>query len=222
MLNWAARYFPIIRLLRRSGVDGGSILEIGSGPCGLAYFYKRPVTGCDVHFSSRPRAPMRPAIAWATRLPFRDFSFDGVVASDMLEHVEPLQRPDVIREALRVARTVVVFGFPCGARAQALDEALLNEYRRLRRTPPDWLLEHMEIPFPKPELFDELPDGWRVEKFGNEHLRFHYWMVRREMRMRWNHVFTACLNLSPRAIELALRLADREPCYRQIFVIARD
>jgi SAM-dependent methyltransferase len=221
LLNWAARYFPIIRLLKLSGVEGQSILEIGCGPCGLAYFYKMPIVGCDIRFSSPPLSPMRPAVASAVRLPFGSSSFDGVVASDMLEHVRPTEREAVVREALRVTRKVAVFGFPCGPRARALDEALFEDYSRMRREPPEWLLEHMQNPFPDEQLFEQLPRGWRVQKFGNEHLRFHYWMVRREMGIRWNRVFSFCLNRFPRPVEFVLQLADREPCYRQIFVVAR-
>ncbi|WP_158793432.1 class I SAM-dependent methyltransferase [Granulicella sp. L60] len=57
---------------------------------------------------------MTPMVGSATSLPVPDKSFDVVLASDMLEHVPPTLRRQVIGEALRVARRLVIFGFPCG------------------------------------------------------------------------------------------------------------
>src|SRR5271155_5182490 len=113
MLNWAARYYPILRALKQhSLLSTGSILEIGSGPAGLGTFRKVPFVGCDLSFSWTPEWPMTPVIASATDLPFGDNSFDAVVASDVLEHIPPELRATVISEALRVARKLVIFGFP--------------------------------------------------------------------------------------------------------------
>jgi hypothetical protein len=221
LLNWAARYFPIIRLLKNCGVSGDSILELGSGPFGLCHFYNKPLVGCDVRFSSPPQRPMLPVIAAAERLPFGSCSFEAVVASDMLEHVTPHRREAVIWEALRVSRKLAVFGFPCGPQARRVDEKLLEDYKRVDREPPDWLVEHMENPFPVENLFDRLPGGWTARRIGNENVRFHYWMHRKEMRKRWRCLFGLLLNLFPGAVELALRLADREPYYRLIFVVGR-
>ena len=221
MLDWAARYFPILRCLRGFLGEGGSILEVGSGPFGLAYFYHKPLVGCDVSFSSAPLQPMRPVVASARELPFTNESFDAVVASDVLEHVACCQRKSVVAEALRVARRVAVFGFPSGPAARVLDEALFAELKKNGTEPPDWLSEHMEQEFPDESLFSALPREWRVQSFGNEHVRFHRWMVRREMNPWWHRAFRLWLKLFPSLTEGLLRLADRGPYYRMIVVVSR-
>ena len=48
-----------------------------------------------------------------------------------MEHVPPPAREQVVSEVLRVARKVVVFGYPCGPAAFELDQ-------RLYRDPLGW------------------------------------------------------------------------------------
>ena len=142
-------------------------------------------------------------------------------SSDVLEHVPANLRLEVINEALRVARKVAVFAFPCGKDAHALDEKFLGFYRKRGAQPPLWLEEHMQLAFPEGDLFRALGSDWEVESFGNEHLRFHEWVNHREMSYPWSLLFRACLRFAPGLLEGALRWADRAPFYRMIFVVSR-
>jgi hypothetical protein len=165
---------------------------------------------------------MLPVLASAAALPFGDRSFDGVVVSDVLEHVPPDQRMSVIREAIRVARTVAIFGFPSGPKALECDVRLAEAYDRSREERPDWLEEHMRHqPFPTENLFDELRDKWAVTSLDNENVVFHNWVMRREMRRLEAFCFRVLLALVPAVIEYLLRYADREPYYRKIVVVQR-
>jgi O-antigen/teichoic acid export membrane protein len=221
MLNWAARYFPILRLLRRDVPGARLILEVGSGSYGFSSFYGQTVVGCDLTFLVTPNQPILPVKCSATALPFRDGAFEAVIASDILEHVVPNQRGRVIHEAVRVGRNLVIFGFPCGPAALAVDRQLFEDYRRLGLPVPEWLQEHMQWPFPDEDAFNGVTDQWGIEGFSNERVRFHYWMMRAEMHRFGVRLFQLLLGIVPRLVELALRAADGEPSYRKIFVLTR-
>ena len=222
MLNWAARYYPIVRILKTHGLfHDGSLLEIGSGSVGIGRFRKVPFVGCDITFPLPPEWPMTPVTASAAQLPMKDNEFDVVVASDVLEHVPPEFREAVVNESLRVARKLVIFGFPCGQLAWQSDQALFKAYLHAKRAPPEWLAEHMDAPFPGPEILQQV-DGWEVQQTGNENIRFHSWLMEREMMSgRFVRASSIAMRMTPLLLEALLRQADRSPCYRQIFVLSR-
>ena len=221
MLNWAARYYPIVRILKQHGLfRDASLLEIGSGAVGIGHFRKVPFVGCDIAFAFEPAWPMTPVTASATDLPMKDKEFDVVLASDVLEHIPPDLRATVVSESLRVARKLAIFGFPCGPLAWQADKSLFNTYVDAGKQPPGWLAEHMEAPFPDTELLPQM-DGWDVQWIGNESIRFHSWLMRKEMSYRFVLVSSFLMRLLPSILEVLLRRADRPPFYRQLAVFSR-
>lgn len=221
MLNRAARFFPILRVLKQHLPPGGTLLEVGSGALGLAEFWNGPFVGCDVSFSSHPAKNMLAVICSGHQLPFKDAAFDAVVVSDVIEHVAPNYRRQVVSEVLRVARRVAVFGYPCGPGAFVLDQRLYHDYEARNLAPPVWLEEHMRHPFPDENLFSGLPAGWQARILPNESLQFHYWMMRTEMSRLWNYAFRLALRTAPRVVEWRLQRQNYEPSYRKIFVLTR-
>jgi hypothetical protein len=221
LLNWAVRYFPIRRVLRANLASEELVLEVGSGSFGLGTFYPYPYVGCDVKFDVTPRKPMMPVRCSATQLPFLEASFAAVVASDVLEHVPPEHRSAVVKETLRVARKVAIFGFPSGPEAHLLDERFHSELKRRHTLCPDWLEEHLLYPFPERALFNDLGGAWLVETLGNDHLGFHDWVNKRELSRYWRALFAILLSCVPGLLEFLLKFADREPFYRMIFVVTR-
>jgi hypothetical protein len=156
------------------------------------------------------------------QLPFEDGAFDAVVISDVMEHVPIRQREQVVAEVLRVARKVVVFGYPCGQAAFEFDRKLYRDYQSRNLAPPVWLEEHMLHGFPDEDLLAKLPAGWKREVIPNERLQFHYWMMRREMFRPWDYCFRLALRIMPKLVERVLQRANREPSYRKIFVLTRE
>ncbi len=226
VLNWATRYFPILRALKQHMAQQhsdqpGSLLEVGAGPVGIGRFYRAPFVGCDLGASWRPIAPMVPVMATATQLPFKNRSFDAVILSDVLEHIPPKDRAAVIEESLRVTRGVAIFGFPSGGEAQEADRQLAQVYDRGRRERPSWLQEHLQYSYPTEALFAELDGEWAVSNFGNASAGFHFWTMRKEMLRPWAYLFIILLAFVPRWMEHFLRHADREPYYRKIVVLRR-
>jgi SAM-dependent methyltransferase len=221
VLNRAARFFPILRELRAQLPQGGTLLEVGSGSLGLGEFWSGTFVGCDVAFPSAPVGNMRPVRCSGHQLPFPDGTFDAVVVSDVMEHVPPDLRKQVVEEVLRVAAKVVVLGYPCGPQAFELDRKLYGDYQRQNLSPPVWLQEHMLHSFPGETLFDELPTVWKTKVVPNESLEFHYWMMRKEMFRLWNFSFRLLLRIVPGFVEWFLHHLDQEPSYRKIFVLTR-
>lgn len=221
MLNHAARFFPILVELRRQLATDATLLEVGSGSLGLGEFWSGSFVGCDLSFPSRPVSHMRPVLCSGHQLPFGDAAFDGVVVSDVMEHVPPVLRKQVVCEVLRVAKSVVVFGYPSGQPAFALDQKLYRTYQSRNLSPPTWLQEHMLHPFPDESLLAELPEGWAKKIISNETLRFHYWMMRMEMLRPWERSFRLALRIMPRVVERLLMRENHEPSYRKIFVLTR-
>ena len=163
---------------------------------------------------------MTPVIASAVQLPFQDNEFDITVTSDVMEHIPPEMRKKVIGESLRVARKLAIFGFPCGQVAWESDRSLHSAYVDANMTPPGWLTEHMEAPFPEPKLFADI-DGWQIQQFGSESITFHSWMMRKEMSLLFVLLSSIGLRAAPYVMEAWLRKADRDPYYRQIFALRR-
>ncbi|MHC4471509.1 MAG: class I SAM-dependent methyltransferase [Planctomycetota bacterium] len=185
MLNQKIRYGVVHDLVLEH--RAGSILEVGSGSTGLGrYFRGVRFTGVDLEFTDygavrgRRAEGMTAVRADARRLPFRNGAFDLVLSLDMLEHLDPDDRPPVVRELARVSRDHVVVAFPCGTPAQTVERRLAEKLRAAKRPVPGWLVEHSAIDFPMPEEMDELFTslGHPFRVAANESL-FLYRLIRR-------------------------------------------
>lgn len=192
LLDPQMRYSAVVRLLERRFLNGtANILDVGSGPTGLAFVLQRPVVSVDIQFDAsaiaRHRPPIIPVKASAARLPFRDQSFDAVVSMDLMEHLPKAIRGNSIRELLRVARSLVIVGFPFGPASARFDARALAEEAR-RGIDVGWRKEHVRQGVPGPEIAswisvaaDDEPRGASVRHFGQEGLG--------GLRLRWKLQF---------------------------------
>ena len=82
-------------------------------------------------------------------LPFADGAFDAVVASDVLEHVEPANRPALLSESARVSRGWLLVGGPFHSPETAAAEAAVRSLTRsVQGAPNRWLEEHAQNGLP--------------------------------------------------------------------------
>ncbi len=106
------------------------ILDIG---CGtgittkvITQNFKVSVTGCDVANYLMFNIPFY-KISKNGKLPFRNKSFDLVMLNDVLHHVDKQYQIRIIKEALRVAKKVLIFEAQPTISAKIFD-TLLNKF----------------------------------------------------------------------------------------------
>lgn len=241
MLMQLARYEPVVRLL--AAVPGSTLLDVGSGSRGIRPYLgdRWGVTSCDIDFSdygarAASAVPGHGRLrASVLDLPVEDSSFDAVVAVDLLEHVEPGDRPRALQELARVTTSRLIVACPCGDRALCADRRLATYYRSLRRSLPGWLDEHLANGFPETsEIVSELASFGGVRVIGNESIGSHFalsvveatplvwsvsWIISRVLAATVNPArpVTTPANWAVRA----LRGFDRAPTYRSIVVLDR-
>lgn len=112
------------------------VLDVGAGTSPLSIQFLGAgysIVRCDVVAIGEPDTVV---LTPGQPLPFPDGAFDAVIAMDVLEHVEPGQRPMFVRECTRVARDICVIAVPDGspqlaaaeARVYAIHEAYLGKH----------------------------------------------------------------------------------------------
>lgn len=176
MLNWAIRYSGIIRRHPEIADPRYSVVEIGSGPFGIAQFIKRPVIGVEPNQIAPANPHLTIVPGSITNLPFDDQEIDFIVCVDVLEHISPESRRRAIDELIRICRQKVIISCPCHKWARLGEQALLDMFVRLNMPVPGWLQEHLELKLP--EINDILAPiaatGYKFEVNGNETMMQHY------------------------------------------------
>ena len=241
MLHQLARFTVVAPLIRELGP--GDVLDVGSGSRGVAGWLgpEWRVTAVDRAFNddgalSGPlEANVQTVLGDARGLPFPDRAFDAVLALDVLEHIPPVDRPQVLRELVRVARKRVVVACPTGAPALDADRRLAAGLRARGMEPPVWLAEHEANGLPeRGDLVTELSGRGRLRVLGDENLRWHHWLFSLEFRRPGFHLSRASARLLTaglgrrgpagalcRVLTRAVRGPSRGAAYRTIAVLDR-
>ena len=117
-LNLILRYSPIAKMLKKISRESIErelkILEIGSGSIGITRFYRGNVVGIDVEAEKYNHPRLKFLKGSATKLPFKDKSFDVVVSVDTLEHLTRKEQLKMVQEAYRVAKKYILLTYPVG------------------------------------------------------------------------------------------------------------
>ena len=144
------------------------VLEVGGHSSALKYFLpddsivladiETPgtLTGLPFRFDAYFRAS-------GTKLPFRDASFDLVIALDTLEHVPDEARLAFMNELVRVSSRCVILNGPTYHPATALAEQRLARFlQRALSWESRFLQEHLELGLPRPEDIEHALSEQRV------------------------------------------------------------
>lgn len=201
------RYRPIVERMP----SRATALEIGRGEVGLAHLVGTPMVTCDVLPAARRAAGETFVRASGTALPFRDASFDAVVAVDVLEHLPKHRRPSFIREILRVARGLAFLACPTerSEGAEALHRTLLEAVRGVKNP---WLEEHRQRGLPtEREILGSVPADWHTDRLPNMNL----------IAWRANRFLVDVVHVTPRFIARLGVVFDLGRTYRTIFVLRR-
>lgn len=145
----ALRYLPIVSVIKRKGLQDSKILEVGSGSLGITPYLKKPIDGIDVDFSG-PRTELVNKIKGsAIELPMRKNSYDVVVSSDTLEHIDANLREKSIYEMLRVAKKLVIIVVPTGKPSEIQDQKLDKYFQKVFNKSDKFLEEHLQYGLPQ-------------------------------------------------------------------------
>ena len=217
MINFAIRYQPIIQLLQE--LQPEHVLEVGSGPEGLAMFWPGSVTGVDLAFKRHPLP--RPVCASALTLPFAAQSWPTVLSCDMLEHIPPASRLTAVEALLRVTKDTLLLAFPSGPAAQQCYRDLAG---RLSPTLPDWLAEHVTYGLPDA---DEVAGwlharGWSIKVHWHESVAAHYRLMRLETLRPVQAITYGLMRLGGPWAARYWPVSNASPCLRALIVAQRN
>lgn len=220
----ALRYLPLVSEINKLSYPA-SILEVGSGGIGIAPYIKKSVVGVDLVFPKPVHEKLIPVSANALDLPFVANSFDVVLSTDMLEHIDPQNRSIAISEMLRVAKKLVLIGVPTGYLAHMQDEALKEIYVKKHGKGFNFLEEQTEYGLPTKEVMQTMiEDGAKalhkkisLRYYGNINLRLRFFLMQGwiSKNLLINIFFRKLLLFF---IPLMMRM-NQEPTYRTIFTV---
>lgn len=222
-LDVELRYRAVTRALQPLIPQGASVLEVGAGAASIGQYLGRRTTAVDVAFDPRRNSHTERIQASACALPFPDQAWDVVCSIDMLEHIPPSQRPQAIREMVRVGRRVVALATPVGAAAYRHDLDTHEYYIREHGSPHRFVQEHVEFGLPdRTEIEDSFRTSARqsgrdlkLKIVPNLNLSFRSFYMK----------FGFHKSVAGRALYVGMfplahlgHIFDRGSCYREIFV----
>ena len=123
----ALRYLPIVKAIKKiKSWPSCSILEVGSGWLGISPYLGRKIIGLDEDFENKQYFLTKQVKGNILKIPFKKDSFDIVICTDVLEHIDNNNQDKAIAELLRICKKYLFIGIPTGA-ASLNQDILLNK-----------------------------------------------------------------------------------------------
>jgi SAM-dependent methyltransferase len=216
------RYDIILRIVRLlKPASRARILDVGGYPGTLLDFLPEHfcITADTVHC---PRDQYVRASGCA--LPFTDKTFDIVVSSDTLEHVDPAERENFVRETIRLARSFAIIAAPFDSPAVRLaDDKIAELHQLVFGKPHDWLSQHMEQGLPRTQWLSAYlgAAGLPYATLSNGYLIT--WFLLRGLEtvlMMFPNASQIASEMHPVFNRLWAQSEPGEPSYRKVFLIS--
>lgn len=221
----ALRYIPVVEVIKKSGLETSTILEVGSGSLGIVPYLRREIDGIDIDFSGPKTSLINKIKGQATSLPFKKNAYDIIVSVDVIEHIPQSQRTDAISETLRVAKKLAIIVVPVGKKSEEQDKELRQYWNKIYAKPNQFLEEHTTNGLPTTDaLLIEIDKNLRKLKKNarvtsrpllNLHIRnilMRTWITK--SKLLYYLYMKGYLLLLP-----VLRHANFGDCYRRLLVI---
>jgi len=159
--------------------------------------------------------------------PFKEGSFDIVIASELLEHICPKYRLKAISQMLRLSSDFLIITAPFFSKENAFAEQLANEFfKRYTGKPHPFLKEHIEYGLPLAEEVENFlkEKGLKFKLFFSNNV--FLWLM-----MQLFVFYGYAYQIPQEKMETIYRfyadnykeLADDiSPCYRRIYLISKS
>lgn len=158
------RYLPFLPYLK------GSILDVGGGTGVLYDLSKRKdITIFDINeeeLEIASKKGLKTVKGDASKLPFKDGSFDTVISVATLEHIPKEKRNSFLDELIRVSKKWILIYTPYGETGEKYDKKIYSLRKKIGRE-DKWTLEHIQNGLPRlEELRNKFPNA-KIKKIQN-------------------------------------------------------
>lgn len=147
----ALKYAPVVSEIKRRGLAGSKILEIGPGTLGITPYLKTQKDARDIDFSSLKSNLLTKIVVKGEKFPFKANAYDVSVSVDSLENIPFVNREKAVFEMLRVAKRLAIIVVPCGEAAENQDKQLRNYWNKIFNKKNQFLEEHVKNGLPNVE-----------------------------------------------------------------------
>ena len=173
-INMILRYSPVVARLKKIKKYNKNIkvLEVGSGSKGITRFFRHPVTGIDVEFQKHKNEYLTEVLINPNKkYPFKDNSFDVVVAVDSIEHIPRNKRKKALKEMLRISKKHIMI--TCPFTISRWDRKVLAEWPKHSATYKN-VKEHLDCGIPNPGEVEDAFKGCKISMIYGEHPAISY------------------------------------------------